>query len=85
MTYSKVIKVSLFSMLFSICFAFGTVAQQLSSGEPSSRLMKIFSDEEYDQFVTINQSLAPHAGRSRSPKWSVSLKKREWKYPDFRP
>lgn len=58
MTYSKVLKVSFFSILFSICFAFGTLAQQLPQGA-QQQVNDNFSDEEYDQFVTINQSLAP--------------------------
>ncbi|MFO7825225.1 MAG: DUF4168 domain-containing protein [Cyclobacterium sp.] len=58
MTYSKVLNASLFSMLFTICFAFGTIAQQLPQGA-QQQVNENFSDEEYEQFVTINQSLAP--------------------------
>lgn len=51
MIYSKVSKVSVFSILFSICLAFGTLAQQQVNDN--------FSDEEYEKFVAINQTLAP--------------------------
>ncbi|WP_375585278.1 DUF4168 domain-containing protein [Cyclobacterium xiamenense] len=51
MNYSKVSKVSLFSMLLGICLAFDTVAQQQVNDN--------FSDEDYQKFVAINQSLVP--------------------------
>ncbi len=51
MNYSKVSKVSLFSMLLGICLAFDTVAQQQVNDN--------FSDEDYQKFVAINQSMVP--------------------------
>ncbi len=58
MIYSKVSKVSVFSILFSICLAFGTLAQQLPQGA-QQQVNDNFSDEDYEKFVAINQTLAP--------------------------
>ncbi|SHM45637.1 hypothetical protein SAMN04488057_101512 [Cyclobacterium lianum] len=57
MTYSKLLNASLFSLLLSVCFAYGSIAQQLPQG--GQKVNDNFTDEEYEQFVTINQSLAP--------------------------
>ncbi|WP_162419363.1 DUF4168 domain-containing protein [Cyclobacterium roseum] len=58
MIYSKVSKVSVFSILFSICLTFGTLAQQLPQGA-QQQVNDNFSDEDYEKFVAINQTLAP--------------------------
>ncbi|WP_162344246.1 DUF4168 domain-containing protein [Cyclobacterium salsum] len=58
MIYSKVSKVSVFSILFSICLAFGTLGQQLPQGA-QQQVNDNFSDDEYEKFVAINQTLAP--------------------------
>lgn len=58
MNYSKVSKLSLFSMLLGICLAFGATAQQLPQGA-QQQINDNFSDEEYEKFVAINQTLAP--------------------------
>lgn len=58
MNYSKVSKLSLFSMLLGISIAFGTMAQQLPQGA-QQQVNDNFSDAEYEKFVAINQSLAP--------------------------
>lgn len=54
MIYSKVSKVSVFSILFSICLVFGTIAQQAQQ-----QVNDNFSDDEYEKFVAINRTLAP--------------------------
>lgn len=51
MSYSKLSKISIFSLLFSISFAFVSLAQQEVNDN--------FSDEEYEQFVDINVKLIP--------------------------
>ncbi len=51
MSYSKLSKISIFSLLFSISFAFVSMAQQEVNDN--------FSDEEYEQFVDINVKLIP--------------------------
>lgn len=55
MFYSKSSKISTFSALFSICFAFTALAQQ----QPQQKVNDNFSDEEYEQFVDINVKLIP--------------------------
>jgi hypothetical protein len=58
MSYSKLSKNSIFSVLFSICFSFAAMAQQLPSG-PQQQVNDSFSDEEYEKFVDINVKLIP--------------------------
>ena len=51
MIYSKVPKIALFFILFSFCLTAATKAQQ--------QVNDTFTDEEYETFVAINQTLAP--------------------------
>jgi hypothetical protein len=51
MIYSKVFKAALFFPLFTLCFATVTTAQQ--------QVKDTFTDEEYETFVAINQTLVP--------------------------
>jgi hypothetical protein len=57
MSYSNLLKVFSFSLLFAVCFAVSGVSQQLPTEQP--QVNENFTDEEYEQFVSINMDLIP--------------------------
>jgi hypothetical protein len=57
MSYSNLLKVFSFTLLFAVSFAISGIAQQLPTQQ--QQINENFTNEEYEQFVAINLDLIP--------------------------